>query len=665
MSAIDSEPNAAASLPQEISLKHTPLWYPRLSLLLLCVGLFGFGAIEDAWTHFVKGAQFPLETIFSVSATLLCLLLFSLTLIKRYWARRKKPLPIVFAENAVRLPRSSELWRYRDIRYDEIIALHEGGHGVQRALLVETQHHLIQLPHALFVSQFGPELLVLQLRQHILALPQGSKLLEDTEKLRQKTRLTMLQKPWATQIMLGLMAVFFFNTWLKGALDTPFGLVRWGANAPILVAHGETYRLLAANFLHSHWVHALVNALALHFLGSLLERVLGWSRLCIVFLVSGAVAMLASCAWSNALLSVGASGAIFGVLGGFGVVSWRLRAALPLEYRQPSRWWIFMLVSNALVPMYLPGIDITAHLVGFVTGAFLTQLLLGRTRRILETASLPVLLCACACIGAYLGALGMAVAHAARSAPDSDTVFTQTLVQNPNTDVATLNSVAWLWALDPHSTPPQLRLAHEAIDKAIEKAPGLSSLYATLAMLETSGQKMDEATVAWQQALEHAEDLPEKQQEPLGASWEQLDRRLDASLYATNLSRALWARTESSPLFWNQGNKVWDNSAQLQLEQGVWTLHIDRALDHDLLVYALLLLEQEPVALVRIALFCGANTQIFRAPRQLTEQMGGASQARIELITLPSQNAAAFAKDKASTWDAWPLPQGVEPHHDG
>lgn len=663
MSAVAPEASATP-LPQEISLKHTPLWYPRLSLLLLCIGLFSFGAIEDAWSRLLKGAELPLETIFSLCATMLCLSLFLLTLGKRYWVRRHLPAPIVFSSQSVRLPRSAELWRYRDICYDDIIAVHEGGNGLQRLLFIETRRHLFQLPHDIFATHFGPELLVLQLRQHILTLPQGGKLLEETEKLRQKTRLTMRQQPWATQIILGLMAVFFFNTWLKGALDTPFGLVRWGANAPILVTNGETYRLLAANFLHSHWVHALVNALALHFLGSLLERVLGWSRLCIIFLVSGAIAMLASCAWSNALLSVGASGAIFGVLGGFGIVSWRLRASLPLEYRQPSRWWIFMLLSNALVPLYLPGIDITAHLAGFVTGACVTQLLLGRQRRLLETASLPVLLCACVCIGAYVGALGIAVARAARSAPDSDTVFTQTLIQNPRTDVATLNSVAWLWALDPHSTPAQLQLAYEAIDKAIHQAPTLSSLYATLAMVESSRQKPNEALLAWQQALEHAEGLQPPTQAPPTASWEQLDKRLDSSLYAANLARALWARTQQVPLYWNDGEKVWDNTLHLQLEQGVWTLHADRPLARDHIVYALLLLEQEPVALIRIALAQKEQTQVFRAPRQLTEQMGGASQARIELISAQPADAAWQGGEKTSLWHAWPLPQGVEPHHD-
>src|SRR5690606_4193606 len=105
-------------------------------------------------------------------------------------------------------------------------------------------------------------------------------------------------------------------------------LVAFGANAPALVTAGEWYRLLSANFLHVGWLHLYMNGIGLFVLGMLLERLVGPWRFVFVFLTSAAAGAAASLLVSDAALSVGASTAVFGLLGAYALINWRCRATL-------------------------------------------------------------------------------------------------------------------------------------------------------------------------------------------------------------------------------------------------------------------------------------------------------------------------------------------------
>ncbi len=78
---------------------------------------------------------------------------------------------------------------------------------------------------------------------------------------------------------------------------------------------GEIWRLLSHAFLHGSVVHLLVNSISLFSLGGMLERLLGWRRFLVLYTVSALAGGLASAFVGGARLSVGASGAIFGLLG--------------------------------------------------------------------------------------------------------------------------------------------------------------------------------------------------------------------------------------------------------------------------------------------------------------------------------------------------------------
>ena len=97
---------------------------------------------------------------------------------------------------------------------------------------------------------------------------------------------------------------------LSFAGGNPSRLIEIGANVAALSTKGEYDRWITATFLHGGLIHIYLNGVALWVLGGLLERVLGWHRVAIVYISSALIGSIASSYLTSALLSVGASGAV-------------------------------------------------------------------------------------------------------------------------------------------------------------------------------------------------------------------------------------------------------------------------------------------------------------------------------------------------------------------
>jgi membrane associated rhomboid family serine protease len=164
----------------------------------------------------------------------------------------------------------------------------------------------------------------------------------------------------ATQALIALNAVAYLLTLLGGqSLLVEYGMVG-GA-----IAAGEWWRLLTAPFLHAGLWHVGLNMMALWVLGGTLEPMLGRWRFVAVYLLSGLGGATASYLFSDPrVLSVGASGAVFGLLGAILVALRRLN-------RDTSGVVVLLLVNVAL-GFAFPGIDWRAHLGGLVVGAVVT-----------------------------------------------------------------------------------------------------------------------------------------------------------------------------------------------------------------------------------------------------------------------------------------------------
>jgi membrane associated rhomboid family serine protease len=139
------------------------------------------------------------------------------------------------------------------------------------------------------------------------------------------------------------------------------------------VADGDWWRLFTAAFLHYGPIHLAFNMLALWFFGAAVETAIGRGRYLLVYMVSGLAGSAGALVFSPNSVTVGASGAIFGILG----------AALVLERQRNyvlGGGAIGIIVLNLVFTFAIPGISIGGHLGGLVGGA-LCMLALSRFGR--------------------------------------------------------------------------------------------------------------------------------------------------------------------------------------------------------------------------------------------------------------------------------------------
>ena len=146
------------------------------------------------------------------------------------------------------------------------------------------------------------------------------------------------------------------------------GLSRWGMQPVLIAMAGQWYRLVSSMFLHVGLLHLGFNMYVLYLLGPPLERLLGHARFLTLFLVAGLGGSVASYAFSPlGTLSVGASGAIFGLMAAWIVVARRMH--------QDATQVLVLLGLNVVLGFVLPSVDWRAHLGGAVTGAVLALVL--------------------------------------------------------------------------------------------------------------------------------------------------------------------------------------------------------------------------------------------------------------------------------------------------
>jgi membrane associated rhomboid family serine protease len=190
-----------------------------------------------------------------------------------------------------------------------------------------------------------------------------------------------------TMTLLGINVAVFAITLLLG-LQGGRGevLVRLGAMVPGLIVDGQYWRLITAIFLHANVLHLLLNAVGLSIFGNLVESVMGGGRMLGVYLVSGFVASAVSFAFGSPFtIGVGASGAIFGLLGTW--LAFNLRRRQLSLARSNIQGALLLIGINLAIGFAMPGIDNLAHLGGLgagVLGGFAAD---GFGRRSVRTAT--------------------------------------------------------------------------------------------------------------------------------------------------------------------------------------------------------------------------------------------------------------------------------------
>jgi len=177
----------------------------------------------------------------------------------------------------------------------------------------------------------------------------------------------------ATYLLIGINAVVFLLNMLSGNL-----IARYGALVPILVTgYGQWWRLIAAGFLHADLIHITMNLYAFYGLGRLMERFFGLKRFLAIYGLSLLGCSILVTLFSDAETpTVGASGAIMGVLGALLVYFWKYRDLLV-----GAQGFLGQLGRMAVINIgigLLPGISWWGHLGGFLAGAATGAVLLPR-----------------------------------------------------------------------------------------------------------------------------------------------------------------------------------------------------------------------------------------------------------------------------------------------
>ncbi|WP_322487209.1 rhomboid family intramembrane serine protease [Chloroflexus sp.] len=181
-------------------------------------------------------------------------------------------------------------------------------------------------------------------------------------------------RPVVTYSLLWVIGmVYVLTSILSGSFFQPAFpvLVALGAKVNDRIANGEVWRLLTAVFLHANLIHIFFNGYALSVLGPEAERFYGHGRFLALYLLSGLGGSIASYALSPAP-AVGASSAIFGLIGGLGIFYYLNRQALGEFGRNQVRGIVAIAFINLLIGFAAQGvIDNWGHLGGLVSGVLI------------------------------------------------------------------------------------------------------------------------------------------------------------------------------------------------------------------------------------------------------------------------------------------------------
>lgn len=132
---------------------------------------------------------------------------------------------------------------------------------------------------------------------------------------------------------------------------------------------GQIYRLLTGIFIHSGITHIAFNCYALYVIGSQLESFFGKWKYTIIYLFSGLIGGLFSMTFGGNYISVGASGAIFGLMGSLLYFGYHYRVYLGNVVKSQI---LPLVLTNLLIGFIVPGIDNYAHIGGLIGGALIT-----------------------------------------------------------------------------------------------------------------------------------------------------------------------------------------------------------------------------------------------------------------------------------------------------
>jgi len=255
--------------------------------------------------------------------------------------------------------------KYENVRIIKVFYIKNKGNINWSALSEQSKEEIIVIDKnqdkIVYYSQFAREnaMIIERIMEHFKKI------------IREKKAVKV---PVITSILILTNILMFLLSWyLSGSIfeiDTRV-LIYLGAKENTLIANGEYYRLISAMFLHGGLVHIGFNMYALYFLGPIVERAFGKLKYLLIYFIGGISSSLASYLFSQ-VVSVGASGAIFALLGAILIYN------LKIGYKSNKVMIgniISVIITNIAIGFILPNIDNFGHLGGLAAGVIVTSAL--------------------------------------------------------------------------------------------------------------------------------------------------------------------------------------------------------------------------------------------------------------------------------------------------
>ena len=180
------------------------------------------------------------------------------------------------------------------------------------------------------------------------------------------------KKPIITYTIMVICVVIFALMYVLGnGSESTETLIKFGANFGPYTKSGEYYRLFTSMFLHIGIIHLLCNMYSLNVIGREVESLFGKWKFLIIYILSGLCGSMLSLAFNDNVLSAGASGAIFGLLGALLYFGYYYRTYLGSTMKRSI---IPVIVINLIIGFLNPSIDNAAHIGGLVGGVLIAMM---------------------------------------------------------------------------------------------------------------------------------------------------------------------------------------------------------------------------------------------------------------------------------------------------
>lgn len=186
----------------------------------------------------------------------------------------------------------------------------------------------------------------------------------DAEKVNEVFK---MKRPYITYALIIINVLLYFIPLLTGSYDK---LINDFCIYAPAIKSGELYRLFTGIFLHGNLLHLAFNCYALYILGMQLESFMGKIKYLIIYLFAGLTGALFSMIFSNYSASIGASGAIFGIMGAIVYFGYHYRVYLGNVIKSQI---IPVIVLNLAIGFLSSGIDNFAHIGGLIGGFLITM----------------------------------------------------------------------------------------------------------------------------------------------------------------------------------------------------------------------------------------------------------------------------------------------------